>query len=353
MLRNLSRIFDEAKRLLTKIRLGVCQWFGKRIGVAPIDTDYSSGARCSFGVTLSGGEFTPGGTYPQNYSYPTSQSIDYYASIGMKVIRFPIMWERVQPVPLGNLNGAEIALFEPAIQYAISKGMTVALDVHNNGLGYGAIIGSRACPDSWFADLWGRLAERYKGFGVQMMFMLMSEPSQQCEYQWRNSANAAIAAIRKSGATQTIVVPGTCFDGGWLWTISANARAMTGIKDPLNNYVFEAHQYLNADGSGSDGSIVRPSIGADRLHQMTLWARKNGHRLFLGEFGTGSDAASLKALDQMLRYIAHNADVWQHACWWGAGGLWMNYFMSIEPTEYLNPVDAPQTTLIRKAIAGR
>lgn len=338
---------------MTKIRLGLCQWFGKRIGVAPDTVDYSNGAQCSFGVTISGGEFTPGGTYPQNYSYPTSQSIDYYASIGMKVIRFPIMWERVQSVPLGVLNAAEQALFDPSIQYAIGKGMTIALDVHNNGLGYGAIIGNSGCPDAWFADLWGRLANCYKGYGDKIMFMLMSEPSQQCEYQWRTSANAAIAAIRKAGAAQTIVVPGTCFDGGWLWTISANSRVMAGINDPLNNYLFEAHQYLNADGSGSDSSIVRPSIGADRLHQMTLWARKNGHRLFLGEFGTGYDPASLDALGHMLRYIQHNADVWKYACWWGAGALWMDYFMSIEPVDYVNPVDAPQTVLIRKAISGQ
>lgn len=343
-------MFDDAERLLTKIRLGVCQWLGKRIDVAPDDVDYSNGARCSFGVTISGGEFTPGGTYPQNYSYPTSQSIDYYASIGMKVIRFPIMWERVQPMPLQALSSREQALFDPSIQYAISKGLIVGLDVHNNGLGYGKIIGSSGCPDAWFADLWKRLADYYKVFEDSIVLMLMSEPSQQDEDDWRDSANAAIAAIRAAGSTQTIVIPGTYFDGGWLWTISDNAEVMAGIKDPLNNYAFEAHQYLNADGSGSDSSVVRPSIGADRLHQMTLWARKNGHQLFLGEFGTGSDPASLDALDHMLRYIQHNADVWKYACWWGAGGLWMNYFMSIEPADYVNPVDAPQTALIRKAI---
>lgn len=343
-------MLDEVKRLLAKFRLGLCQEQGKTIGVASDDVDHSSGARCSFGVTLSGGEFTPGGTYPQNYSYPTSQSIDYYASIGMKVVRFPIMWERVQPTPLQDLSSTEMALFDPSIQYAISKGLIVGLDVHNNGLGYGKIIGSGGCPDAWFADLWWRLADRYKVFEDSIMLMLMSEPSQQSEYQWCGSANAAIAAIRAAGSKQTIVIPGTCFDGGWLWTVSANAKAMAWIKDPLNNFMFEAHQYLNDDASGSTSGIVRPTIGADRLYQMTLWARKNGHKLFLGEFGTGSDPASLEALGNMLRFIQHNADVWKYACWWGAGGLWMNYFMSIEPADYDNPVDAPQTTLIRAAL---
>ncbi len=344
-------MFEYLKLLIAKARLGIFQWFGSWIPVAPL-VDFSNGARCEFGVTISGGEFTPGGTYPQNYSYPTLASIDYYASIGMKVIRFPILWERVQPVPLQALNVAEQHLFDPSIDYAIAKGLTVALDVHNDGKGYGAIIGNKGCPDAWFADLWSRLATYYRSYGDKMMFMPMSEPSQQYECQWRDSANAAIAAIRAAGATQTIVVPGTFFDGGWLWTISANARVMATIKDPLNNYVFEAHQYLNANGSGGDDDIVRPSIGADRLQQMTLWARKNGHKLFLGEFGVGSDTNSLTALGHMLRFIQYNADVWKHACWWGAGDRWMNYFMSIEPVSYTDPVDAPQTVLIRKAING-
>ena len=345
-------MWEEAKRLLTKAHLGISQWRGSKIPVALVNKNWSDGSKCAYGVTASGGEFTPGGTYPGNYGYPIKETIDYYASIGMKIIRFPFLWERVQPEPMKDFNEVEMALIDPMIDYIISKGLVVGIDPHNGGKGYGHIIGNKGCPDIWFADLWNKLANRYKHYGDKVIFMIMSEPSEQCEYQWLKSTNAAVSAIRSTGAVQTVVVPGTHFDGGWLWTITCNAQVMSKVKDPLNNYMFEVHQYLDENGSGGSTGIVRKTIGADRLHQVTLWARKNGYKMFLGEFGTSYDETSLEALDWMLRYIELNSDVWKYACWWGAGDRWMNYFMSIEPVDYNNPEDAPQATLIRKAING-
>ena len=55
--------------------------------------------------------------------------------------------------------------------------------------------------------------------------------------------------------------------------------------DPDKNFALEIHQYLDADGSGSDTSVVSPTIGVDRLTAVTQWAQANGMHLFLGEFG--------------------------------------------------------------------
>src|SRR5262245_16906263 len=87
--------------------------------------------KCVYGVVLSGGEFTPGGTYDLNYGYPTTKSLDYYAAKGMGVIRFPVLWERVQPVKDGPLDTLELSRIDPIVDYALSKGFKVGLDVHN------------------------------------------------------------------------------------------------------------------------------------------------------------------------------------------------------------------------------
>lgn len=335
----MANILETAKFWIAKGMFGLAQLRGNRIPIAPSSPNYSNGAKCVFGVTLSGGEFTPGGTYPGNYGYPSRESVDYYASRGMGVIRFPFLWERVQPTPNSPLSDVEMALIDPMIEYAISKGLKVCIDPHNGGYGYGAIIGNKDCPDSWFEDLWTRLALRYMHHGDKVIFMLMSEPHDQCPVQWFRSANLAIDAIRKVGASQTIVIPGTFFDGAWLWTLSGNSYFAKSIHDPLNNYMFEVHQYLDADGSGSTDKVVRPTIGADRLYAVTQWARKTGNKLFLGEFATGFDADSIDALARTLEFIVANTDVWKYACWWGAGDRWMNYFFSIEPSDYANPTD--------------
>jgi endoglucanase len=327
-------------------------WFWKAAFVHPaVLTGSASREKCVFGVVLSGGDFTPGGAYPNNYGYPPNASIDYYASKGMGIIRLPFLWERVQPVKNGPLDATEMSRIDPVVDYAISKGLKVGIDVHNGGYGYGALIGGPYTSDADFADLWGKLATHYKD-KPDVLFMLMSEPSAQSARQWLRSANAAIAAIRATGATQTIVVPGSYFDGAWTWTVTDNADVVgCGVVDPLNNYMFEVHQYLDKDGSGGSSGIVSPTIGADRLAAATEWARAHGKRFFLGEFGTAADAASLAALNTMLAYIRQNGDVWAYATWWGAGDRWGDYFMSIEPTD--DATEKPQMVVLARHLATR
>ncbi|MGZ5906654.1 MAG: glycoside hydrolase family 5 protein, partial [Reyranella sp.] len=327
-------------------------WFWKAAFVRPaVWTENASSEKCVLGVVLSGGDFTPGGAYPGNYGYPPNASIDYYASKGMGIIRLPFLWERVQPVRSGPLDATEMSRIDPVVDYAIAQGLKVGIDVHNGGYGYGALIGGPHTSDADFADLWGRLATHYKD-RPDVLLMLMSEPSAQSARQWLRSANAAIAAIRAAGATQTIVVPGSYFDGAWTWTVTDNADVVgRGVVDPLNNYMFEVHQYLDRNSSGGSAGIVSPTIGADRLAAATAWARAHGQRFFLGEFGTGRDAASLAALDTMLAYIQHNGDVWAYATWWGAGDRWYDYFMSIEPTD--DATEKPQMAVLAKHLATR
>ena len=53
--------------------------------------------------------------------------------------------------------------------------------------------------------------------------------------------------------------------GAWTWVSSDNDTVVgLGVKDPLNNYVFEVHQYLDADGGGGTTplSLVRGRPGS-------------------------------------------------------------------------------------------
>jgi endoglucanase len=308
--------------------------------------------RCVFGPVLSGGEFTPGphSIYGHNYGYPGNATIDYYASKNMPMIRLPLLWERVQPVLNGPLDDTEMVRINASVDYAISRKMQVGIDIHNGGYAFGGLIGGEGgIPNSVFADLWGKLAAHYKDRGDDVLLMLMSEPGDQSATSWIGSVNAAIAAIRAAGSTQVIVVPGSYYDGAWTWTISDNSSYVGfGVKDPINRYMFEVHQYLDYNGSGGTPDIVSPTIGASRLVDATVWARRYGMKFFLGEFATASDPASLAALDNMLSFIQQNADVWKYATWWGAGDRWMNYFLQLDPSDYANPVDRPQMAVIQK-----
>ena len=300
------------------------------------------------GVNLAGGEFGPGGTtYGSDYEYPTHAEIDYEASKGMNVIRMPFLWERLQPTLGQPFNATEMQRIDDVVDYATSKGLKVVLDPHDYGRYNGQDIGSSAVPNSAFAAFWGQLAGHF-ATNSNVMFGLMNEPDQSSASGWLGSVNAAIAAIRATGATQEVLVPGIGYDGAWTWTTthSDNANVIgTGVTDSANNYAFEVHQYLDGDGSGTSTSVASPTIGSDRLTAITNWATQNGKKLFLGEFGAGADQASITALGNMLSYMTQHSDVWQGGTYWAAGPLWGNYMFSAEPS---NGVDKPQMTVLEQ-----
>jgi endoglucanase len=299
------------------------------------------------GVNLSGAESgnPVTGVMNYNYVYPTTSEIDYFASLGLNTIRIPVAWQRLQPTQDGPLNTTQLAQLANLVTYAASKGITVDIDLHNYGAGYGADVGTAQTPNSSFANFWSQMAAYFKN-APNVIFGLMNEPNSQSTASWAVSAQDAVNAIRATGATQEILVSGSDWDTASSWISSGNAATVGEITDPLNNVVFEVHQYFDPGSTGTSTAVVSPNIGPTSLAAITQWAEANGKKLFLGEFGGGSDPASLTAIGNTVNYLNANANVWQGGTYW-AGGPWMgNYMFSADPQ---NGVEAPQTAVLAAA----
>jgi endoglucanase len=297
------------------------------------------------GVSLAGAEFGAGnlpGTYNSDYTYPTVASVAYFKGKGMNIVRLPFLWERLQPVLNQSFDATELARLGGFVDQVSAGGTTVLLDPHNYARYRGNLIGSSAVPNTAFADFWSRLATRFKG-NDKVVFGLMNEPNTMPTEQWLSGANAALAAIRSTGAGNLVFVPGNAWTGAHSWAESwygqPNATVMKGINDPNHNMVFEVHQYLDADSSGTSPNCVSTTIGVERLQDFTAWLRKNGYRGFLGEVAGGANPTCDQAVVATLNHLKTNADVWTGWTWWAAGPWWGNYMYSLEPG---SGVDKPQ-----------
>jgi endoglucanase len=305
------------------------------------------------GVNLAGADFgwALPGTYGVDYIYPTRAEVDYFAGKGMNTIRLPFMWERLQRSQLSELDATELARLDEIVSYTTGRGMHVVLDPHNYSRYYGRLVGSEV-PATALADFWSRLAARYKN-NPRVIFGLMNEPREMPTEQWRDNANAAIQAIRATGATNLITVPGNAWSGAWSWEMNwygtPNAVAMLQIQDPANNYIYEVHQYLDGDSSGTSETCVSETIGAERLTTFTNWLRRHGKRGFLGEFGGGRNQTCLNALDGMLRHVHQNSDVWAGWTYWAAGPWWGDYIFTVEPS---NGQDRPQMAVLSRFLGA-
>lgn len=323
-----------------------------------VSTRHSSAAISFTGVNLAGADFGEGtlpGVYNTHYTYPTAAEVDYYVGKGMNTFRLPFRWERLQQSQNAAFNAAELARMDAFVNYATGQGAHVVLDPHNYARYFGNIVGSAALPNASFADFWSRLANQYKN-NDRVIFGLMNEPHTMPTEQWLTAANAAIAAIRNTGATNLVLVPGNAWTGAHSWTQSwygtPNATVMLGVVDPGNNYAYDVHQYLDTDSSGTTSTIVSPTIGQERLVQFTNWLKANDRRGFLGEFavansriGSGGTQIGDEAIDNMLDYMEANADVWLGWTWWAGGPWWGNYMFSLEPTNLGQPSQADRPAM--------
>ena len=306
------------------------------------------------GVSLAGAEFGPNqlpGTYNTDFAYPTAASAAYFKGKGMDTVRLPFLWERLQPSLNQGFDATELSRLTGFVQQVTATGVTVILDPHNYARYRGNLIGSSAVPNSAFADFWSRLATQFKG-NAKVVFGLMNEPREMPTEQWLAGANAALAAIRTTGATNIVTVPGNAWTGAhsWLqnWYGTPNGTVMKGIVDPGKNMVFEVHQYLDADSSGTNDTCASTTIGSERLKDFTAWARSNGYRALLGELGGAANDTCNRAVANMLDHLQANTDVWSGWTWWAAGPLWQDYMYSIEPS---GTTDKPQMSVLQPYLA--
>ncbi len=292
-----------------------------------------------------------------DYTYADPAYFDYFTGVGLNTFRIPFRWERLQPMPGGALDAAELARLSSVVNYATGLGAHVILDVHNYARFLTPtevrVLGTPELPSSQFSDLWTRLATEFKA-NNRVVFGLMNEPHTMLTETVVSTTNDALAAIRATGATNLALVQGNGFSGAHSWFQSwygtPNATALLNIHDPGNNLAFEVHQYVNndedpntpgedftTDYSGQSSNVESATVAAEKLAPFTDWLRLNNLRGFLGEIGTPASELGVQAMFNGVTHIEQNADVWLGWALW-AGGPWWDgatdndrYHLSVNP----------------------
>lgn len=192
----------------------------------------------------------------------------------------------------------------------------------------GSIIGNTsdetAATTEQFAEFWHELADRFKD-NERVAFGIMNEPHDMPTQLVFDNNQAAVDAIRATGATNLILVPGNNWSGGHSWTqnwggdLLPNSEFMGNIQDPANNWVLDIHEYLDTDYSGTATECVNSY--EENMAELTAWLRDNGLKAMVTEFG-GSDSEACKTmLADALEYMESNDE---YIGWtaWAAGPLW-------------------------------
>ena len=301
---------------------------------APADT--TNGQPRLVGVNLSGAGFGPSvvpGVHGTNYTYPAESYYKKYADLGMKLVRLPFLWERIQPKLNTPLNATELARLKQSLDFAHKHGVKVILDLHNYYRYFGKLIGSSEVPISSFAGVWKQIVQEVVSHPAVEGYGLMNEPYS-TNGLWPQAALAAAKAIRTLDSQRWIYVAGDRWSSAYHWP-HYNTQLINDpwMRDRKNNLVFEAHMYVDKDFSGNyfdKAEVFDPMIGVNRVKPFVEWLKSNNLRGYIGEHGVPDFSPSaIVATDNLLAYLRQNCIP---STYWAAGPWWGEYALSLDVT---------------------
>ena len=302
------------------------------------------------GINVAGAEFTGGvlpGQLNKHYFFPKTSYFEYWAERGIKTIRFPIKWERLQPKLKGPFDPFYAAQIDKMFANAALNDIDVVLDIHNYARYRKKVIGSKEVPYSAYQDLLERVAKRWGDRSSLYGYDIMNEPYGLADKYWPKAAQAGINGVRKYDRQKPIYIEGVSYASAARWPKYADK--LLALKDPSDNLIFSAHVYLDQDASGryvgSPGNNFDMNVGVKRVTPFINWLKKNGKRGHIGEIGVPPhDARYLKAMDRTLAHLQKHC-IQTH--YFAGGPAWGNHFLSIEPKK---GKEKPQWKVLKKYV---
>ncbi len=318
-----------------------------------------------------------------DYLFVKTADVDYLLAKGVNFFRLLFSWEALQPtpnaaIPGGTGFGVYFQQIKALVDDATSKGATVCIDIHGGidtdfAAYYNAKIGTTYqgfSVEALFIDLWTKLANIFKS-NPRVWFGLVNEPSNMPTMTWWAAAQKVTTAIRGTGATNKILVPGAGFTAastwtGALWTDTgatprsnaygwANAGGVgVPFKDPIGNTAVQVHLYADANAGGYGTDVVSGTILSERLKITVDWARTNKVQVFVAEVGLVATATSAKpAWSNFVAYLEANADIVLGFSWWAYGPpvWWGGYPFALCP-KTAGGADSPQMDMIEGTLAA-
>ncbi len=325
------------------------------------------------GVNISGAEFgmnTLPGLLGREYTFNSEGTFRYFSEKKLGLMRVPLQWERLQPVPGGPLDSDYLSNVKRDVAWAKAHGGEVILDIHNfarysftGKASQSEIIdnpssdGSVKLTTAHLADLWVRLSNEFKFEPAVYAYDLMNEPHDMGRGNWKSISQAALSAIRGNQDDKLVLIPGDSWSSGNRWMTT---HGPTGwIQDPSNNFAYEAHQYFDRDESGTYAQTYDAelrsntdlaNVGRTRISHFIDWCAANNVRGIVDEYGipAGDDRWAAVLENFFTSLDAAGMD----GAYWAAGEWWGTYALSVQPTANFT-VDRPQmATLLAHAPGG-
>lgn len=267
------------------------------------------------GINIAGFDFGCGtdGTCIVSDVTPASnyagQMNHFYNDDNLNIFRLPVGWQYlVNNQAGGNLDSGNMATYDRQVQACLSTGAHCIIDIHNYARWNGKIIGQGGPSNAQFASLWSQLASKYAS-QTKVIFGIMNEPHDIPDIKaWAQTVQTVVTAIRGAGATsQMILLPGNDWTSAAAFVPNGSLQALKSVVNPdgsTANLIFDVHQYLDSDSSGTSTECVRNNIN-NAFAPLASSLRAINRQALLSETGGGNTASCKQYLCQQLEYLKY------------------------------------------------
>ena len=259
---------------------------------------------------------------PKEGAWGVTLKEQYFQAIedaGFRSVRLPIRWSaHGAPTPPYTVAPAFFARVDWAVQQALSRHMSIVLDMHH----FVDLYSDPEKQSPRLLALWDQIASHYRDFPKNLFFELVNEPSNQLtDDRWQNIMLELVQTIRKTNPDRELIIgPGYWnsldhLDNLHLPDGDRRLIATFHYYVPMRfthqgaQWVKGADQWKDVTWMGSDEEKKTLKDGFDKA---ASWARANHRPLYMGEFGTFN--GDMESRVRWTRAVAREAE--EHQISW-------------------------------------
>lgn len=253
------------------------------------------------------------------------------------IFRLPVSWQFLVNNKLGGtLDATNFAQYDQLVQACLATGASCIIDIHNYARWNGGIIGHAGGPtNDQFISLWKQIAKRYGARTDQrILYGLMNQPHDLGSVSdWAATLQALILAVRPLAPNTIFLIPGSAYQSAGALPSGAGPSLLSVLNPGLStakNLLFDVHQYLDADRSGTHASCATDGI-TEAWAPLVKWLREHGRKAIVTETGGGNVASCYTAVCNEVNYLRNNSDVIVGVVGWGAGSFAQDYVLTETP----------------------
>lgn len=298
-----------------------------------------------------------------DYPVYSDALLDWYQRKGMTSVRLLFTWEAVQ----SSLGGALPATGDhfddywndlvSALVRLLARNAYVILcpwQYNSNSADTDIVYRGASFSSADFADFWSKFAVAMNaatGTDQRVAFDLINEPHTLTEsgskagdigialVDWFDRARAAIDAIRNSGATNTIFVPGMAYAAAKTFASNGSSDAWVAATVGFENVAVTVHCYIGL--GSSEATVLR-----DDCNALVSWARGAGVKVNVGEIAIDAGPNGLPTFASTFEiattqwadwaaFCSENSDVLVGWNWWANSAKnWWNKGDSADPAGF-------------------